>query len=80
LLLINIVATAILSMPFPFQQLAFDRPNIAIMYFPYVWLPCCVVPIVLFAHLVSLRKLFATKAQKHDLSGKEETSSIKSAA
>ncbi|MDX2190293.1 MAG: hypothetical protein SFY32_10545 [Bacteroidota bacterium] len=56
-LLFNIVTNAILSSPVPFQQFAFDQPNVAILYFPFVWLPCCVVPIVLFAHLVSIRKL-----------------------
>jgi hypothetical protein len=56
-LLINIVVIAILSAPIPFQQLAFDQPNIAVMHFPYVWLPCCIVPLVLFAHLASVRIL-----------------------
>ncbi|MBB6271666.1 hypothetical protein HDF26_002123 [Pedobacter cryoconitis] len=58
LLLANIVLTAVLSAPFAFQQFAFDQPNIALAYFPFAWLPCCIVPIVLFAHLVSLRRLF----------------------
>ena len=57
-LLFNIVITAILSFPFPFQQIAFDQPNRALLYFPFVWLPTIVVPIVLFAHLASLRNLF----------------------
>ncbi len=57
-LLFNIVINAVLSLPTNFQQFAFDQPNIAIMYFPFVWLPCFVVPVVLFAHLVSLRALF----------------------
>ncbi len=57
-LLFNIVITAILSFPFPFQQLAFDQPNRAVLYFPFVWLPTVIVPIVLFNHLISLWKLF----------------------
>ena len=56
-LLFNIVINAVLSAPTSFQQFAFDQPNIAILYFPFVWLPCCVVPLVLLAHLVSIRKL-----------------------
>lgn len=60
-LLLNIVVLAILSAPFPFQQLAFDQPNIAVLYFPFVWLPCCVVPLVLFSHLASIRHLFKRK-------------------
>jgi len=56
-LLVNIVTNAILSAPFPFQQFAFDQPNIAVLYFPYIWLPCCVVPLVLLSHLAAIRQL-----------------------
>ena len=56
-LLINIVVNAIFSAPFPFQKFAFDQPNIAVLYFPFVWLPCCVVPLVLLSHLASIRQL-----------------------
>lgn len=59
-LLINIVFLAILSAPFPFQRFAFDQPNIAVLYFPFVWLPCCVVPIVLLSHLAVIRQLVIT--------------------
>jgi hypothetical protein len=61
LLLLNVVTTAILSFPSPFQQLAFDQPNRAIMFFPYSLLPAVVVPIVLFSHLASLWKLASGK-------------------
>ncbi len=57
-LLINIVINAILSAPLPFQMFAFDQPNIAVLYFPFIWLPCCVVPIVLLAHMVAIRQLW----------------------
>ncbi|HOZ76947.1 MAG TPA: hypothetical protein PLY34_03080 [Ferruginibacter sp.] len=57
LLLINIVATAILSVQFPFQQFGFDQPNIAVLHAPYVWLPCFIVPAVLFSHLVVIRQM-----------------------
>jgi hypothetical protein len=57
LLLINIVAHSVLSAPSPFQKLAFTQPNIAVMYFPFVWLPGCIVPLVLFSHLVALHRL-----------------------
>lgn len=60
-LLINVVIIAILSAPFPFQKFAFDQPNIAMQYFPYVWLPCFLVPIVLFSHLASIRQLLKKK-------------------
>lgn len=57
-LLFNIVGHAILSAPGPFQKLAFDVPNTGVFYFPFIWLPAFIVPAVLFAHLVSLIKLF----------------------
>lgn len=56
-LLINIVVNAILSMPIPIQQFAFDQPNVALLNFPFTWLPVFIVPIVLFGHLVSIRQL-----------------------
>lgn len=57
LLLANVVITAVLSAPLPFQKLGFDQPNIALFYFPFIWLPCFIVPTVLFAHLTSISKL-----------------------
>lgn len=60
-LLFNIVITAVLSAPTAFQQFGFEQPNTAILYFPFVWLPCCVVPLVLLAHLVCIRKLMMKK-------------------
>jgi hypothetical protein len=56
-LLFNIVFVAVLSAPTPLQQLAFEQPNIAILYFPFVWLACCIVPLVLLSHLAAIRKL-----------------------
>lgn len=59
-LLFNIVITAILSAPFPFQQFAFDQPNIAVLYAPYIWLPCFIVPVVLFSHIAVIRQIKIT--------------------
>jgi len=56
-LLLNIVINALLAAPFPFQQFAFDQPNIAILYFPFTWLPCFIVMIVLYSHLAAIRHL-----------------------
>ncbi|WP_343700162.1 hypothetical protein [Chitinophaga sp.] len=56
-LLLNVVIHAILSAPTPIQQLAFDQPNRAVLYFPFVWLPGCIVPLVLFSHLAAIRAL-----------------------
>jgi hypothetical protein len=57
-LLINVVAHGILSVPSSFQRLSYDQPNIAILYFPFVWLPSVIVTLVLFSHLVSIRRLW----------------------
>ena len=56
-LLLNIVVNALLSAPSPFQKFAFEQPNIAILNFPFSWLPTFIVPIVMFGHLTSIRKL-----------------------
>lgn len=61
LLLANIVVIAVLSLPSPEQLLNLDQPNRAVLFFPYVWLPAIVVPIVLFGHLAALWKLAANK-------------------
>ena len=60
-LLINIVALALFSAPSPIQQFAFEQPNIAILNFPFSWLPTIIVPIVLFGHLASIRILLKRK-------------------
>jgi hypothetical protein len=62
-LLVNIVANAVLSIPSPIQKFAFDQPNIAVLNFPFSWLPTFIVPIVLFGHLVSIRQL--TRKSEH---------------
>ncbi len=51
-----IVSIAVLSAPLPLQRLAFDQPNVALLSFPYTWLPAVVVPAVLLAHLLCLKK------------------------
>jgi hypothetical protein len=56
-LLINIVVNALFSAPSPIQKFAFEQPNIAILNFPFSWLPTFIVPIVLFGHLTSIRQL-----------------------
>jgi hypothetical protein len=56
LLLMNIVVHAVLSLPVPFQQLAFDQPNVAVLHFPFNALPSVIVQIVLFSHLVAIRR------------------------
>lgn len=62
-LLLNIVIHAILATPTPLQQFAFDQPNVAVFYFPFVWLPAGVVPLVLLAHLAVIHQLFSEKTK-----------------
>ncbi len=64
ILVSNIVITAIFSLPTAFQQFGLNQPNIAVLYFPYVWLPGIIVPIVLFAHFAGLWQLLIGKHQK----------------
>ncbi|MBK6752641.1 MAG: hypothetical protein IPG69_03435 [Flavobacteriales bacterium] len=56
-LLINIVFYGILSVPTPLQQFGSEQPNVGLLYFPFIWLPAFIVPIVLFAHAVVLRRM-----------------------
>lgn len=58
-LLVNIVGMAILSAPLPFQQLNFAQPNVGVFKSTFIWLPGFVVPVVLWAHLVAIRRVYA---------------------
>ncbi|MCB0430321.1 MAG: hypothetical protein H6585_01560 [Flavobacteriales bacterium] len=57
LLLLNVVITALFAVPTPFQLISMNQPNVAVLYFPFHLLPTVVVPLVLFAHLIVIRKL-----------------------
>ena len=61
-LLLNIIVNAILSLPYPFQQFAFDQPNVAVLYFPFIWLPAFIVIVVLYSHLAAIRNLLRKSA------------------
>jgi hypothetical protein len=61
-LLFNIVITAVLAFPAVNPALPVELQNRGVTYFPYVWLPTVVVPIVFFSHLASLWKLFNNSA------------------
>jgi len=74
-LLLNIVVIAILSMPLSIQQFGFDQPDIALFYFPFALLPGFMVPLVMFAHLFSIRQLLVRKTESP--SANSSTSIIK---
>ena len=57
LLLLNVMVTAVFAFPSPFQKLAFDQPNIAVLYFPFNLLPGVIVPLVLFGHFAAISRL-----------------------
>ncbi|GAB3320417.1 hypothetical protein GCM10027511_30720 [Hymenobacter humi] len=63
-LLANIVGLALLAAPTPAQQLAFEQPNVAVMRFPFVWLPAFIVPVVLFSHVASLYKMLRPRPEQ----------------
>lgn len=56
-LLINIIVYAIFSLETPIQQFGFNQPNRAILYFPFIWLPAVVVPLVFFSHCAAIQRL-----------------------
>ena len=64
-LLLNILVIAILSAQTPFQKFAFDQPNIGVTFFPFIWLPGIVVPIVLISHLAAIRQLIENRKDKY---------------
>lgn len=57
-LLFNVVIRAILAFPAFSPNVAPELQNRGVAYFPYIWLPAVIVPIVFFSHLASLWKLF----------------------
>lgn len=64
ILVSQVVITGILSAPTPFQQLSLNEPNTGILYFPFVWLPGIVVPLVMLGHMVAIKKLNQKKKSK----------------
>jgi heme A synthase len=72
LLLLNVVITAVFAFPSPFQKIAFDQPNIAILYFPFNLLPTVVVPLVFFAHLIAFRQLVGNEKLSSKLPVRKE--------
>lgn len=61
-LLVNIVATALLSVPTPVQIFGLDQPNLGLGYFPFVWLATFIVPVVFIAHVCSIKQLRRVRA------------------
>ena len=60
-----IVVTAVLSSPLPIQQFGFEQPNIAVLEFPFCFLPTIVVPIVALSHLLLIKSIINNGKAKH---------------
>lgn len=60
-LLINIVATAILSIPGPLRYFMNEPANTIVAQFPIIWLPAFLVPLAYSLHFLSLRQLINQK-------------------
>lgn len=59
-LLVNVVLWAILSAPLPFAYFV-NQPNVAVLYFPFIWMSCCIIPLLVFSHLAAIRILLHTE-------------------
>lgn len=57
-LLLNIIAHAILSVNSSWQQFGFDQPNLVLQHQPFIWLPCFIVVLVLWSHVVIIWRLW----------------------
>jgi hypothetical protein len=51
-----VVIRGIGAVPSPIQAWDFEQPNYAVLHFPFIWLPSFIVPIVVLAHLVAIRR------------------------
>ena len=63
-LVLFILGNGILSAELPFQQFAFEQPNRAVFYFPFVLLPGVIVPLVVYTHLTDIFKLLEGRRGK----------------
>lgn len=64
LILVTLVLiNGILSAELPFQQFAFDQPNRAVTFFPFVLLPTAIVPIIIYTHVMDIIKLNQLRIQ-----------------
>lgn len=45
------------AVPSPWQVWDFNQPNYAVLHFPFVWLPSFLAMVVIFTHMVALRRL-----------------------
>lgn len=63
-LVLFILVNGALSAEIPIQMFAFDQPNLAVMYFPFVLLPAMVVPLVVYTHISDIMILRSSGVEK----------------
>ena len=56
-LLLNVVSSAVLSLPARFAQFGFEQPNTALGYFPFILLAAVLVPLVMLSTVAAIRQL-----------------------
>jgi len=57
-LVLVVSVTGIGAIPSPMQAWDLQQPNYAVMHFPFIWLPAFIVPLVIFSHLVGIRRFW----------------------
>ena len=57
LLVTNIFLIAFLSTPSPMRQFFNEPANTLVAYFPFVWIPACIVPFAYLMHVLSIKQL-----------------------
>lgn len=66
-ILVSVFVQATLSAPSPIQRMGFDQATTAIFYFPFIWLPTFVAPVMILAHFISIRKIMEKPKKQLDL-------------
>jgi len=61
ILVVNILFQGVRTTPYFWNASISDVPNQAVLYFPFIFLPAIIVPIVIFSHLASIYQLILKK-------------------
>jgi hypothetical protein len=60
-LLLNVTALFLFSVPSPFKFFDVDYPNLALFYFPFIWVVSFGVPTAFLAHFIAIKRLWRMK-------------------
>ena len=61
MLVLNLVFHTVKATPYFWDPSVSDMPNQAVLYFPFIFLPGVMVPIIIFSHVTSLYQLIFKK-------------------